>query len=476
MNNQTNKPVKNSRLLKAGGYATVISLFAVAIVVVVNLIMGAVPTTYTKLDISGHDVYTLAEENVEMAKALTEDVTIYFVAQSANADIYVQGVAERYDQLSDKITLKTIDPGLHPTFVSKYTSEGLSENSLVVESEKRYKVVKYDEMYELDYTNYYYTGQPEVKGFRGDSMLASAIDYVTTDILPTVYFLDGHGEAAMDDYFLSYIAEENIATGTLALITTDTIPEDCDCILINSPTRDISEDERDRLIAYLEEGGHLMVMTSFEVSTPNLEAVLKHYGAERTGGLVCDMGQNSYYMYPYYLLPRLGSHAVTEPLTGMYLFAPYSDGIRQSESIRDTILYTPLLSTSSQGYVKVGLKEGDSLEQASDDPTGSFDVAVAIEEAGENGTAKIVWINSNQMMTYNADYTCSGANSALFVNCLGWMCEKAGAIAMHTKSLAQEILTVGSTTANVWGAVFIFVIPAVLVTVGTVVYVKRRRG
>ncbi|MBE6564680.1 MAG: hypothetical protein E7655_05360 [Ruminococcaceae bacterium] len=471
-----NKPMKNTRLLKAGGYATVISLFAIAIVVVINLIANAIPTTYTKLDISGFDVYTLAEENVEMVKALNEEVTLYYVVQAVNADIYVQGITERYDQLSDKITLKTIDPGLHPTFVEKYTSDGLSENSVVVESAKRYKVVRYDEMYELDYTNYYYTGQPEVSGFKGDSMIASAIDYVTTDILPTVYFLEGHGEAALDDYFLSYIEEENIATASLALIATETIPEDCDCILINSPKKDISQEERDRLISYVGDGGHLMVMTSFEVETPNLDAVMAHYGAERESGLVFDEGANSYYMYPYYLLPRMGSHAVTEPLSGMYLFAPFTGAIRQAATVRDTVTYTALLSTTSQGYLKTDLKEGDSLARAEGDKTGSFDLAVALEETVENGTAKIVWIANDQMMGYNADYTCAGANSALFINCLGWMCEKESAVSMHTKSLAQEVLTVGSTSANIWGVVLIFLVPASLIAIGTMVYVKRRRA
>ncbi len=52
-----------------------------------------------------------------------------------------------------------------------------------------------------------------------------AIDYVTTEELPKIYILEGHGEAELPASFRDQIEKENMETESPLLLTLDAIPE-----------------------------------------------------------------------------------------------------------------------------------------------------------------------------------------------------------------------------------------------------------
>lgn len=43
------------------------------------------------------------------------------------------------------------------------------------------------------------------------------------------------------------------------LLSEGAVPDDADCILINAPTGDFSDDEKDAVIDYLENGGKALI-------------------------------------------------------------------------------------------------------------------------------------------------------------------------------------------------------------------------
>ena len=56
----------------------------VAIIIVINMIVGNLPSKYTQLDISSEKLYTIGDETKAMLKDLDKDVTIYQIAQSGS--------------------------------------------------------------------------------------------------------------------------------------------------------------------------------------------------------------------------------------------------------------------------------------------------------------------------------------------------------------------------------------------------------
>ena len=79
--------------------------------------------------------------------------------------------------------------------------------------------------------------------------------------------------------------------------------------MINSPSSDISEEERDAIIEYLENGGKAMIFSDYtEEPMDNFDAVLENYGVERVDGIVIEGNAQHYAMQmPYYLLPDVSS-------------------------------------------------------------------------------------------------------------------------------------------------------------------------
>ena len=189
MNTQTN----NKRRYKLGTYTVFVTLIAVALAIGFNLFFNEIPANLTAFDLSNEKIYTIDDSTKELIASIDKDITIYLVAVQGQEDLYISEIIEKYAALSSHIKVVHRDPAYFPTFVSKYTTEQLQTNSLIVESEDRYKIIKYSDIYVAQY--YYdqsYNMQQEVS-FYLHSQLASALDYVTSDSLPKLYMLTGHG-------------------------------------------------------------------------------------------------------------------------------------------------------------------------------------------------------------------------------------------------------------------------------------------
>ena len=108
----------------------------------------------------------------------------------------------------DHIKVEQKDPVVNPKFVSEYTSDNLSSNSLIVVCGDRNKVVNYNNIYEstMDYNTYSY----QTTGFDGEGQITSAIAYVTSENLPVLYTLEGHGEQELDSTIKEDIEKANM--------------------------------------------------------------------------------------------------------------------------------------------------------------------------------------------------------------------------------------------------------------------------
>ncbi|MBQ8401797.1 MAG: Gldg family protein, partial [Clostridia bacterium] len=233
-------PGNGRRTLKIGSFSITVTAVVIAIAVLLNLFISELPGTVTKLDTSALQLYTVGEETEGVLAAVDRDVHIYVLAERGTEDATITGLLERYEALNDHVKVSVVDPATNPTFISQYTEDTLSANSVIVASDLRSYVLDYYEIYttqysEEDYYNYMYygvmpTGTPY---FNGELAFTTAVDYVTREDLPVLYALEGHGETALDATYTSYITAENVATDTLSLLTAEAIPENCSAIFIN---------------------------------------------------------------------------------------------------------------------------------------------------------------------------------------------------------------------------------------------------
>ena len=470
----------NKKTLKNGSYSVVLSVIFVVIIVVVNLIVDAFPSTYTELDVSDQQLFSIGDQTKDFLKELDKDVTIYQIAQSGSEDEVVSKLLKKYEEASDHIKVEKKDPVVNPKFTSEYTDEEVSSNSLIVVCGDRSKIVDYNNIYEssMDYTTYSYT----TSGFDGEGQITSAISYVTSDNFPVLYTLDGHGEKSLDSTLQEDIEKANIEIKSLNLLTEESVPEDADCLMINSPSTDISEDERDAIIEYLENGGKAMIFSDYtEESMDNFDAVLENYGVERVDGIVIEGDAQHYAMQmPYYLLPDVSSAEAVSDFSsqGYFVLAPYAQGIRQLDNVRDTLTIESLLTTSDEAYSKTDLNT-ETLEKTDEDIDGPFDIGVSItEKVDDDKTTQIVYYSTANLMDSQINQMVAGGNEQMITESLNWMCstDEASTISIPSKSLEVSYLTVTAYDAAYWKICVMGLIPGVFLVVGFVVWLKRRKA
>ncbi len=470
---------KDRRRLKHGSYSIALAVLIVAAAVVLNLIAGQIPSRYTKIDVSGEQLTVLGEQTKEMLDTLTDDITLYYIVQDSDRDSSVSMLLERYADYSSHISLVEKDPVLNPQFASQYTDETLSDNSVIVVSGDKSRVIDYNDMYEYEFNYSYYTYT--ATGFDAEGQITSAISAMAGGDLPKLYTLTGHNELSLTDSMQQSVEKENIEVEELNLITADEVPSDADCILICSPTTDLSEEESEKLEDYLRAGGDAIFITDYVTEElENLDAVLADYGAELTDGIVLEGNSNYYVQIPYYLVPDINSTEVSSDMAGgsAYVLLVGAQGIEISEDAADDISFSQILTTSDSSFAKADVVNMSSYEKESGDIDGPFAVGVTITEpAGEDDgeETRLAIFTSSALVDDSANQMVSGGNFRLFVNTLSWACGREASVSVPSKSLSMDYLTVTAASANFWSIVTIVMIPAVLLLIGLAVWLSRRK-
>ena len=473
------KESMNKKYLKNGSYSVVISAVFIVIVVVINMIVGALPTKYSEFDLSSQKLYSIGDQTKSFLKDLDKDVTIYQVVQSGSEDETISKLLEKYEEESSHIRVKEKDPVVNPKFTSEYTSDEVSANSLIVVCGDRSKVVDYSNIYEssVDYNTY----QSQTTGFDGEGQITSAISYVTSEDMPVLYTLDGHGEKELSSDIQEDIQKANIDIKSLNLITEESVPKDAACLLINAPTSDISETEKDAIIEYLENGGKAMIFSDYTTeSMDNFDAVLKNYGVERVDGIVIEGDTQHYAQMPYYLVPTVNSTDAISDFASQdyYVLMPYAQGIKQSDDIRDTVTVNSLLTTSDSAYSKVDVNSGD-IEKADGDVDGPFDLGVSItEKLDDDKETQIVYYTSSNLMDSQINQMVSGGNEQMIISSLNWMCsnDETTTISIPSKDLQVSYLTLTAYDVSFWKICVMGLIPGVFLVIGFMVWLKRRKA
>lgn len=466
--------MKNRISTKAGSYSITLTCIVLAILVALNVFMSVLPASATQLDISASKLYSITSNTKVVVNDLNQEVTIYWIVQSGEEDSVIENLLSKYESISDNITVIKKNPDVYPTFAAQYTSETVANNSLVVESGSKNRYIAYDDIYVTTENYYSYTYDTS---FDGEGAITSAINYVTSDDLPKMYLLEGHGEGTPSGSFAEQLEKENVQTDTFSLLNTDAVPEDADCVMIYAPSSDISKKEAEILSSYIDNGGKVMVAagTSENGELTNLCSIMEDYGLTAEEGIVVE-GNTSYYAFqsPLLLLPQIYSDEITDSLLdeNYYVIMPAAQGWSIADDENSGVTITKLLSTSIQSYAKSAGYEMSTYEEEDGDAKGPFSIGLSIEnEAG----GKLVWFASSLFLedTYNS-YS-SGANVEIAMNALSSMMDKAEAMSIRSKSLSYNYLTISESQASTLETFLIGIIPAAYLAVGIVIVMRRRK-
>lgn len=473
---QTFASESGKKYLKRGMYSSAMTAIFIGIIIVVNFLAAGLPASMTQFDMSSQKLYTLTETTKQMLSGLEKDVTLYYVVSSGSEDSTVEKMLEQYEESSDYIHLEKKDPSVYPKFTKQYTEDDLAQNSIIVVCNDKSRVINYSDMWET--TVDYYTYSQQTTAYDGEGQLTSAVSYVSSDETVKIYWSAGHGEASKSQVSSGLsegIDKNNLTVEEMNLLTQD-IPEDSQCFVICGPVKDFTAEEADKVITYLEKGGHVLVLTNYtEDDMPNFDRILRDFGVEIEDGIIIE-GDNKYYypQYPYYLLPEIETDSMTASVGDYYVLMPFAQAIQKIESYRDTLTMTSLLTTTSASYIETDL-QNSAWTPSDNSVKGPFDVGMSIRENVDGRESLLVIFSCANMLESQIDEAVSGTNSKLVLDILVSICEAEEQVSVPVKSLEMENLVFTAEEVNFWSIITILVIPAAVLIIGFIIWLKRRK-
>ena len=335
---------------KNGSYSVGMIALVICMVIVVNLIAGQLPESVKSIDISDNNIYGVSKTSKKVLNKLDKKVTFKIYAEKDSTDTRIKSFIKKYTALSDKISVKWIDPVLHPAALTK---AGVDKNTIVISCKDtgKTKSVSFDDILVSDSYSYYTTGSSSASEFDGEGQFTSAINSVTSEQTEKVYYTTGHGEAIFSDSVTKLFSKNNLTTDEVNLMMTGEIPDDCDLLFMDAPSKDISDDEKTLLLNYLKKGGKVfIILGDSEDETPNLDEVLKEYGMQEADGYIADM-QRSYQGNYYYIFPEItATDDLANNLESEMVLMINAHGLITTDPARDTITTTAFMQTSDNSY------------------------------------------------------------------------------------------------------------------------------
>ena len=457
------------RPVRTGAFHIALTALACVCVFSANLLTSALPADWTRFDTTTTGLFTLSDTSREFLSSLDRDVTVYLLAGAGSEDEGMTEIIRQAQSACARLRFETRDPVLYPYFSSAYTTLSLAENSIIVVGPDRSTAVDFSELYVADTLG---TGY-----FNGESALINAVRYVTSDALPVIYTLTGHGELSVADDPAETLIAQGFDLQTLNLLTRGSVPENAALVLILSPAADLTEPETERLEQYLASGGRVLLCTDMlAVSTPNLDALTASMGLCALDGLIVEGDPDSRLSdYPSYLLPTLGSHDISSALhdAGYRVLLPVAHAVTTVAAPDGALSFSALLYTSESAYRKEDVLQITTLDRETGDETGVWNLGIAAENADTG--ARMVWFGSSMLLDSTVNDAVSGANFALFANSALWLSSQETTLAISARSLVLDTVLMSEQDARLWNAVCVYFVPLGILLSGFAVWGSRRK-
>lgn len=465
----------SSKAVKKGVFSSSMIIISAVLVVAVNLVADSLPEEMKSLDVTSSKIYSITAETEEMLGQLEEDVTIYVLSSETNADSTVKEMLSRYESNSSHIEVVYKDPLKAPQFASLYTSDAVTNGSLIVVSDKRSKVIDYYDLYETQVD--YYTYSTTITAYDGEGQLTSAIQYVLSDDMPKVYMIAGHDEWELEASFTGLIEKANVEAETINLFSYEAIPEDAEAIMLLAPISDYSEEDAAKVKDYLEAGGKALVLIGYTDSElPNFYSIVEDYGVSVSDNMICENDPSYYSQSPMYLIPEVEYCAETANIdSNRFIFIPYSIALDFDEE-NENLAVTKYLTTSEQAVAKGDLNNSTTTEYEEGDIQGPFCLGAKVVKNVDGVESQIILFASDCVFSEEVDTAISGTNSMLFANVIDAMIDSDVAIvSIPAKSYNLTTITVTQSDFILISLITLIILPVGMLIAGIVIWVRRRR-
>jgi len=455
----------SGRQARYGSNSLIITLAFVGIIIVANMLAYQNPDFLgAPWDLTADKTNTLAPETLQALATLPSKVTaVAFYTANLDSSNAEEVLLKFKNNSSGKFDYKFVNPDLDPVSAREAGVTGDGKILLQMGETK------------------------EIASFASESELTKTLIRLISPEARTVYFLQGHGEPALESGQVSFsvakstLESKNYTVNSLNLLSTNSIPADALAIIIAGPMKPISASEVSMLKKYVNAGGSLIVMEDPSISTefgnapdPLAKYLTSDWGINLDNDVVIDLVNTQ---NPFQAVSSQYSidHPITQNLTKNYIvILPQARSLSIVEQ-KENITQTAIIQTTEQSWGETELIAGETPTFAPEkDIPGPLNLAVAGENTATKGR---VVVFGNSVFATDEIFDAYG-NGNMFVNSVDWAAEQENLLNITPR---EPTLRTFNPPTN--AGFIILIIVSVLVLPGLVVFAgisswlsRRRRG
>lgn len=473
--------LKNKWLIKG---TTTLLLVAIIIACYALINFGVSKINVEDIDCTEKKLYSLSDETKTKIADLDQDITIQLINMSSTT--YVVEYANKYPAISKKINIEEIeDLSARVDLQTKYDIQA-EDSLIVVKSGEKEKTISVDDLTTYDYSEGKYIDKTE-------ESITNAIIEVTLDEKPHVYVLSGKAyydtEQALATMVTKLQSESN-DVDALDILTKGEIPEDCSCLIITTLGQDLSELERDKILDYINNGGKILMMTSqnmLQEETPNFNKILEQYGITLGYGAIFEQDSSKMLSSLPNIIIEDASATFMSKLDMKLQICLINAGkieFGDDDKLEELgVTYETIAETSDKSFFRNDFEIEESSRTEKDGEESSAIIGAYVnKEISDDKTSQLI-IYSNELFAsdvqvpINVQYYASAIelynNKDIILNSVSHLTERENTIAIR-KTDDTESFSV-TDQQDVIIKTIIFVVPMIIIFIGIVVWIYRRR-
>ena len=471
--------VRSALVSKRGKFGASTTIMVSIFIGIILLVNGISIGSHYRFDFTGLAQFTLTSQTKDVLQKIEKPVEILsFFAPDNPVKEYTANLLNEYQNYTNQLSIEEIDPDLHPDQARQYD---------INQAAAQYGTVVFKSEY----------GQRAVYGpqiaVEAEHAFTSAILEVTGTVQKKVYFLTGHGESSIySDYSSAYegLRDNLYQVGTLDLLLTPTIPEDCATLVIAGAQKSLTSDEVASITRYLVNGGSVLILAN--PNSPNeIKQLLAYWGILIGDGIIIEPTE--------YAAPNKDTPTVPRTRNLMNLSTTYFPGatspipLPQFEprlvvdeetgasqqiwvSEESVIQMMLLLSTSDESWLE---SDFDSLVEPEFDEEGDIQgplplgFLISAPPSDEEGQGSLLIVIGDSDFASNKHFY-NEDNGNLFLTSVNWLAVGKEIISIDRKVLSVRRLTIGPEAVRFLNYSSVGLLPIIVLVIGGIVWWRRR--
>ena len=449
------------RSTRYGVNAALYSVFFIAVVAMLNF-LGV--RYHHRTDVSAQGVNSISEQSREVVKKLDEDVEIdAFV--DGGSDPVLEELFDAYAYHTDRLKVRFIDPQVHPELAQE---AGISQvPTLRIKQGDRSTLVNATD----------------------EQSITNGIHRVTTRKRKKIYFVEGHGEPAIDDsksadgfgMFATDLRNQNYLVDKLFLAEIDAIPEDADVVVTAAGRKEYFPREIALLEQYMRKGGHVLMLLEPRRGA-KLAELASRFGVKAGNDVIVDQQLRLFQGVTLGLDPIIssyGDHPAVKSMKQRTIMS-LARSVQPATSPPKGIVVKTLASTARTSWAETDL---DRLFRSSEaqlddaDLKGPVPVGVAAsafaKDIGGEGDGEFEMAVYGDVQLATNKYWHQLYNDSLVLSTIGWLAGEQELISIGPRAVRASRAHLTPAQARTVFYLSVLIIPEVILLCGIAVWWRR---